>query len=228
MLAIISIQFLATFGQGQQTEMIVSLLQIVITCLSIMSGMTSLSWKAEPKGVDIKLISSMIEGRKQSIENKKHEESLLASIKPTGSKKKASLRKAKLSSEDTDNSNADSAGLGDVLEELEHLLLDDIVMSSSALQRKSSTKVNMAANVTISPRDRQNSVVADKRNNFTRKRSTSNAGNISDRSSGGMKTSLSIQDNKSDGGNINILLPKTIESDTNFDTLIKETDLIKN
>jgi len=63
MLAIMTVQFVSTFGSGNLLEMIISLIQIATTAMSIMSGMISLRFADEEKGVDMRLISKKINER---------------------------------------------------------------------------------------------------------------------------------------------------------------------
>jgi hypothetical protein len=57
MLAIMIIQFFASFGEGTKSiEMIVSLIQITCTFLSILSAWISLKWNRNVKGIDLNLI----------------------------------------------------------------------------------------------------------------------------------------------------------------------------
>lgn len=70
MLAIMIIQFFASFGEGTKSiEMIVSLIQIACTFLSIMSAWISLKWNKNVKGIDLNLIQNKLIERKNQIEN---------------------------------------------------------------------------------------------------------------------------------------------------------------
>lgn len=63
MLAIMIVHFFATFGGASESktlEMVVSLVQIGVTALSILSGMISLRWSGEEKGVDLGMVRRLL------------------------------------------------------------------------------------------------------------------------------------------------------------------------
>ena len=67
MVTIMCIQFFSTFGSGNQLEMIISLVQIATTGMSIISGMISLKFASDEKGVDMRLVSKKIFDRQAEI-----------------------------------------------------------------------------------------------------------------------------------------------------------------
>ena len=60
MISIMLIHFISTLGSGNTAEFSVSLIQILSTALSILSGMVSLRWAQEGKGIDIRNIIRLI------------------------------------------------------------------------------------------------------------------------------------------------------------------------
>lgn len=125
MLAIMMIHFFATFGAENNAEFLVSLLQIGTTALSIFSGLVSLKWASNDKGVDLRMIIKEIE--------KRNEEAPLE----LGGKEPAGRPNAESSSEPEEQSEANSDEMNDVLEELEMLNLDkDNVLTLDTNDRK--------------------------------------------------------------------------------------------
>lgn len=123
MIAIMLIHFISTLGSGNNAEFSVSLIQICSTALSIMSGMVSLRWAEEGKGIDIRNIIRQIQSRE--IDYQKREENSTVNRTSDISKIKR-FRTSNYADEgissDTDKSN-NSNCMGDVLEELEMLSL---------------------------------------------------------------------------------------------------------
>ena len=121
MLCIMGCQFLATFGSPSRLEMIISLVQISANALSILSGIVSIRYADDEKGVDVRLIFNKVNQRK--IEQDSREKSTKDTKEPLYQKKdfkgKMKLLKPLSDTSSNNESNVEQFAFADVAAELE-------------------------------------------------------------------------------------------------------------